>query len=68
MINDQQKDAVETSTGYVPTPAEIAAACLQIQSEWTPEERNRRLRCDLREPELNQTALQPVSVTRTEKS
>ena len=31
-----------------PTPAEIAAACLLIQSTWTPEERMKRLRSDLR--------------------
>jgi hypothetical protein len=31
-----------------PPPEEIAAACLQIQSTWTPEERWKRLRVDLR--------------------
>jgi len=31
-----------------PSPEEIAAACLQIQSHWTPDERFRRLRADLR--------------------
>lgn len=31
-----------------PSPEEIAAACLLIQSEWTPQERMRRLRVDLR--------------------
>lgn len=31
-----------------PSPEEIAAACLEIQSTWTPSERLRRLRADLR--------------------
>ena len=31
-----------------PTPEEIAAACLLIQATWTPEERLKRLRVDLR--------------------
>jgi hypothetical protein len=31
-----------------PTPAEIAAACLLIQSGWTPDEKLKRLRSDLR--------------------
>lgn len=31
-----------------PTPAEIHLACLQVRSTWTPDERLRRLRCDLR--------------------
>jgi hypothetical protein len=31
-----------------PTPAEIAAACLLIQSTWTEAERMKRLRSDLR--------------------
>jgi hypothetical protein len=26
-----------------PTPAEIAAACFEIQAEWTPSERRRRM-------------------------
>ena len=31
-----------------PTAAEIAAACLLIQATWSPDERLRRLRADLR--------------------
>ena len=31
-----------------PTPKEIAAACLEIQSTWTATERMKRLRVDLR--------------------
>ena len=31
-----------------PTPAEIAAACIEIQSTWTPAERLKRLRVDMR--------------------
>ena len=31
-----------------PTPDEIAAACLEIQAIWTPDERQRRLRADWR--------------------
>ena len=31
-----------------PSPEEIAERCAAIQAEWTPEERMRRLRCDLR--------------------
>ena len=31
-----------------PSPTEIAAACLLIQATWTPEERLKRLRVDLR--------------------
>jgi hypothetical protein len=31
-----------------PTPEQIAAACLLIQADWTPAERMRRLRSDLR--------------------
>ena len=31
-----------------PTPEEIRLACLEIQSTWTPEERMKRLRSDLR--------------------
>lgn len=31
-----------------PSPAEIAAACLQIQSRWAPAERLKRLRPDWR--------------------
>lgn len=31
-----------------PTPEEIAAACLEIQAGWTPAERMKRLRVDLR--------------------
>lgn len=31
-----------------PSPAEIAAACLEIQSEWSERERMSRLRVDLR--------------------
>ncbi len=31
-----------------PSPAEIAAACLLIQATWSPAERMRRLRPDLR--------------------
>jgi hypothetical protein len=36
------------STNADPTPDEIAAACLEIQAGWTPDERLRRLRPDLR--------------------
>jgi len=31
-----------------PSPNELALACLQIQSGWTPDERLRRLRADER--------------------
>lgn len=31
-----------------PSPAEIKAMCLQIQASWTPAEKLRRLRVDLR--------------------
>ena len=31
-----------------PSPAEIAAACLEIRSGWTAEEHHRRMRVDLR--------------------
>jgi hypothetical protein len=31
-----------------PSPEQIAAACLEIQAGWSPEERMRRLRVDLR--------------------
>ena len=31
-----------------PTPSEIAAACLLIQATWTPAEKLKRLRSDLR--------------------
>ena len=31
-----------------PSPEEIAERCLAIQSEWSPEERMKRLRVDLR--------------------
>lgn len=31
-----------------PTPEQIEAACLLIQAGWSPEERMRRLRADLR--------------------
>ena len=31
-----------------PTPEEIRLACLEIQSTWSPEERMKRLRADLR--------------------
>ncbi len=31
-----------------PTPTEIAAACLLIQAGWTPDEKLKRLRSDLR--------------------
>ena len=31
-----------------PSPEEIAERCAAIQAEWTPEERMKRLRCDLR--------------------
>ena len=31
-----------------PTPEQIAAACLEIQATWTPDEKQRRLRVDLR--------------------
>ena len=31
-----------------PTPAEIAELCLEIQATWTPAERMKRLRADLR--------------------
>lgn len=31
-----------------PSPEEIAAICLEIQSAWTPAERMKRLRPDLR--------------------
>ena len=31
-----------------PSPEEIAAACREIQSTWSPDERLRRLRSDLR--------------------
>jgi len=31
-----------------PSPEEIAAACLQIQATWSPDERLRRLRFDER--------------------
>lgn len=31
-----------------PTPAEIRLACIEIQRGWSPAERLRRLRCDLR--------------------
>ena len=32
----------------IPTPAEIAERCLEIQKTWSPAERLRRLRVDLR--------------------
>ena len=31
-----------------PTPDEIRQACFEIQSGWSPQERHRRLRADLR--------------------
>ena len=31
-----------------PTPEQNTAACLLLQSTWTPDERMRRLLCDLR--------------------
>ena len=31
-----------------PTPEQIAAACLEIQRGWSPQERLKRLRVDLR--------------------
>ncbi|MCA9010499.1 MAG: hypothetical protein KDB01_12170 [Planctomycetaceae bacterium] len=37
-----------TATRRDPSPDEIAAACLEIQSTWTPRERLTRLRADLR--------------------
>lgn len=46
-----------------PTPEEIRQRCLEIQAGWTPEQRSSRMRADMREPEFNQTPLQPVSVT-----
>jgi len=30
---------------YLPTPAEIEKKCLEIQRGWTPQERDRRVRC-----------------------
>ena len=30
---------------YLPTRAEIEKKCLEIQRRWSPQERNRRLRC-----------------------
>jgi len=36
------------STKPDPSPNELALACLQIQSHWTPDERLKRLRADLR--------------------
>lgn len=31
-----------------PSPAEIAAICLEIQAGWTPQERMKRMRPDMR--------------------
>ena len=45
-----------------PTPADIAGACLLIQSAWTPDERMRRLRSDLR-PQVRAADGRLVSVT-----
>jgi hypothetical protein len=41
---------------YLPTPAEIAAACLEIQSHWSAEERYYR-RCCLKHGE--RTGVEP---------
>lgn len=44
-VNDESFDEPEstgTATAYVPTQAEIHAACLRIQQEWTESERRRR--------------------------
>lgn len=35
-------DEGETSTRYIPTPANIKAECEAIQAEWTPQERRER--------------------------
>lgn len=42
-----------------PTPEEIRKACLKIQGEWTPEQKQRRLRYDWRSVADNQTPVQP---------
>jgi hypothetical protein len=39
---------VNFSRSNDPSPAQIAAMCLEIQSTWTAEERLKRLRCDWR--------------------
>ncbi len=46
-----------------PTPEEIIAACREIQAEWTPEQRRKRMRIDMREPEFNQTPIEKMHVT-----
>lgn len=47
-IRTTQGDQMSRKPSPDPSPAEIAAACLEIQTGWTPEERMRRLRPDLR--------------------
>lgn len=36
------------SASYDPSPEEIAAACLEIQAGWSPAEKLRRMRSDMR--------------------
>jgi hypothetical protein len=42
------RELVNMAASKDPTPAEIAAACLDIQATWSERERMSRLRVDLR--------------------
>lgn len=44
---------------YEPTPAEIEAACREIQTEWSARERRKRIRSDLKQVPVR---LQVVSI------
>jgi hypothetical protein len=48
-----ESEQVASSACYVPTPAQIRAACLRIQQEWSEAERRRRAgRRDTRAPRV----------------
>jgi len=50
----QKQDELAESKEYIPTPEEIAIACLEIQKGWTDEERELRARGRLPDFELIQ--------------
>lgn len=42
-VKPPRTDRRRHDPNYIPTPAEIRAACLLIQAEWTEEDRNMRM-------------------------
>ena len=53
----------ERGTNHTPSPAEIRRVCLEIQAEWTEQERRSRIAQDLSDEYLIPT-IKPIAMSR----